>query len=239
MLQICNIVQILYQGGYSHADLHPGNIMVTKTNKKYFKILDHQVPYENYQLVAIDYGLVMHKKFGVKYNNEAKNFLTQRKNYAFNETFYSCIFMMNNFSKMMDDCDKQNKLLPWERKINTNSDATKKMLLKHPDFYKLTSEKYGQLYPMSKNLLKYVNDNVNSVKSVNDLVHNKKYEYEFWQALNRIIEEFALFFPQEFSTYWRWCSQYEYNLPKHIVLKILEAKTIKEFVEFLINQINK
>lgn len=35
ILQICNIMLILYEGGYSHNDLHTGNIMISFTEKKH------------------------------------------------------------------------------------------------------------------------------------------------------------------------------------------------------------
>ena len=62
-LQICKIIDCLYEGGYSHSDLHPGNIMINRTGTKYFELFGHTIPYNGYQLTVIDYGNVVHKKF--------------------------------------------------------------------------------------------------------------------------------------------------------------------------------
>ena len=79
---------ILYDGGYSHSDLHPGNIMINETSKKYFNFMDKKIPFNGYQLTAIDYGEVLHKKFG---KNQTKRFLEDREKYMFNEIFFIII----------------------------------------------------------------------------------------------------------------------------------------------------
>ena len=79
-LQIAKITLTLYKGGYSHNDMHFGNIMVTKTSKKYFTLNNKKIPYCGYQLNSIDYGEVLHKKFGIN-----KIFLEDREKWLYYE----------------------------------------------------------------------------------------------------------------------------------------------------------
>ena len=62
--------------GYFHNDFHPGNIGYVKTKQKYVKILNYKIPTHGYLIKAIDFGLVLHKKYPMskswreKYNND-------------------------------------------------------------------------------------------------------------------------------------------------------------------------
>lgn len=70
-LQLCKILETLRSGGYIHADLHPGNLIISKLDKsekgKKFRFFNKQFSYSDYQLIAIDYGSV---RFDIK--NSAK-----------------------------------------------------------------------------------------------------------------------------------------------------------------------
>lgn len=70
IIQITNICYLMKKHGYSHNDLHPGNIGIKKTKKKYITIFSKRIPTFGYIYVAIDYGLVLHKKY--KLNKEEK-----------------------------------------------------------------------------------------------------------------------------------------------------------------------
>ena len=65
ILQIIKITLLLYKGGYSHSDLKSDNIMINKTKEKYFTFQNKKISYYGYQLSAIDYGMVIHKKFNL------------------------------------------------------------------------------------------------------------------------------------------------------------------------------
>jgi serine/threonine protein kinase len=58
-LQLAKIVLLLYKGGYSHNDLHPGNIMINKTNIKYFSFNGKKIPTYGIQLQVIDYDGIL------------------------------------------------------------------------------------------------------------------------------------------------------------------------------------
>jgi len=74
ILQICNIMLILYKGGYSHNDLHTGNIMLNFTEEKTFTFLNKRIPFNGLHITAIDYGEVLHKKFGINYKDYLRDF---------------------------------------------------------------------------------------------------------------------------------------------------------------------
>ena len=144
LLQICKMILILYNNGYSHNDLHLGNIMIKNTDEKYFKFMNKKIPYNVYQLMLIDYGLVLHKKYGIKYKNFSKLFLTDRTKYMFNEIYNGTFNVISNSSKKIDDCEKSKKLKPWEHKINTYDDYSiiKQIILNHSHFYIMSKDKY-------------------------------------------------------------------------------------------------
>jgi len=241
MLQICKIILILYKGGYSHADLHGQNIMVNPTTKKYFYIDDKKVPYYGYQLSAIDYGLVLHNKFDMKLKGNRKLFLEDREKWMFNEIFYNHCDMTMNIPKMVDACKKANKILPWERKTNTYNLGTIRMIKSHPDFIKIMRDKYLKVFSGAEKLFDKVLQVVSRDDSVDisDFVRGKKEEYYFWDIINRIVNEFMIYFPDKFSSYWKWCSVPEFLISKNILLDIQVIDNYKKYIEYLYMCINK
>lgn len=87
MLQICKIIYILYEAGYSHNDLHTKNIMINKTDKEYFNFMNEKIPFYGYQLSAIDFGKVLHNKFGIEYSGNIELFTIDREYFLFREMF--------------------------------------------------------------------------------------------------------------------------------------------------------
>jgi hypothetical protein len=108
-IQVVNIAYLINKEGYYHRDLHPKNIGVIKTKDKYIKILDKQVLTHGYVLSAIDYGMVLHKKYileeweqnALKYDNDLYN------------NFYKIIFkiMLKNLINKYPELDI-NKIVP-------------------------------------------------------------------------------------------------------------------------------
>jgi serine/threonine protein kinase len=244
LIQVCKIILILYEAGYSHNDLHPGNIMINKTNKKYFNFMNKQIPYHGYQISAIDYGEVLHKKFGMKLTGSQKLFDKDITKYMFIDMFYSHQNIISNLPKYINDCEKAKKLMPWEHKINTFDIMTKKMITNYNDFYKISKVKYLKIYPKAEKLLNYVESKiknkkvirelVKNKKNIRELVKNKKYEEDFWDVLNRIVIEFNLYYPKDYSKYQKWCSYHEYLLPKDIILNMLIFDNHIDYVNYLV-----
>lgn len=63
LIQIIYICHILHEAGYVHNDLHSGNIGYIKTEKKYINILGNKIPTYGKIYQALDFGLVMHRKY--------------------------------------------------------------------------------------------------------------------------------------------------------------------------------
>jgi hypothetical protein len=231
-LQIAKIMLLLYKGGYSHNDLHPGNIMINKTTIKYFSLNGKKIPTYGYLLSAIDYGEVLHKKFGIKYKGYSNSFLTNRKRWLFSE-YYGAIFnILDNVGMLIKDCKDKKQKLPWKYKENTWETMIKKIIIKHNDFFNKMKEKYLPLFPKCDKLL----DNVIKIiktKSIVENVINKKGEYDFWPFLNRIVIEFRIAYPDEYKKYNKWCSIRPLLISND---KIIELMLINNFDD-LINKI--
>ena len=63
LIQIIHIICIMHDAGYQHNDFHPGNIGYIKTTKPTIDIQGHTIPTHGYLFKAIDFGLVLHKKY--------------------------------------------------------------------------------------------------------------------------------------------------------------------------------
>lgn len=63
IIQLVNILMLMFKHGFSHNDFFGENIGIKKTGKKYLEIGGFQVPTFGLLYCAIDYGLVLHKKY--------------------------------------------------------------------------------------------------------------------------------------------------------------------------------
>jgi hypothetical protein len=72
-IQVVNIAYLINKEGYYHRDLYPTNIGVIFTKDKYINILGRQILTHGYILSAIDYGMVINKKYVL--NNDEKDAL--------------------------------------------------------------------------------------------------------------------------------------------------------------------
>ena len=250
ILQLIKIILILYKGGYSHNDLHVGtNIMVTKTKKKYFTLNNDKVPFYGLQCIAIDYGEVSHKKFGINYKKHPykKMFSINKDKHAFTEIFISTYRLLSSYEEMIYDCiNSKKKTLPW---LNNNlwSNGMKKLMNKHIIFFKSRIEKYGELYPEYKKDLQYIFDSKNSSKSIDQLIIDKKitnatfynnYDY-FYNILYKINEEFRYYHPNLYKKYFGWCSVRKIDIPEKYFLRLLHANNYKELINVYLDMLHK
>jgi len=236
VLQICKIVKILYQAGYSHNDLHLGNLMINPTKKKTFDFFHHKIPYFGYQISAIDYGEVLHRKFKINYQSYLKLFLTDRDRWFFGELFYNSMFVLDGSIRLINDCEKQKKILPWNRKGNAYNDGIKMIIQNHPDFYLMVKDKYFQAFPKSKKIVEMVISKINSKKSIIDLIKDHKDNLYFWDFINRLVYEFQVFFPKLYSKYFKWCSYYPSLIKKEEMQEILLINCPQDFIKYFIDK---
>jgi len=59
IIQLIYTLYLIHSNGYTHNDLNLGNIMYTKTKKKYINILNLSVPTMGYIFSIIDYGNIL------------------------------------------------------------------------------------------------------------------------------------------------------------------------------------
>jgi hypothetical protein len=65
-IQIIYVVYLMNKHGYFHNDFHTKNIGIKYTKQKYIIIFGTKIPTHGMFVQAIDYGLVLHKKYDLK-----------------------------------------------------------------------------------------------------------------------------------------------------------------------------
>ena len=249
MLQVSKIIMILYNGEYSHNDLHDKNIMVMKTDKEFFMFEGEKIPYCGYQLSAIDYGAVLHKKFKINYIDYRKKFLIDRNKWLYNELIFWTDYIYENYANLSNIetqkdlfsfikyCKKAQNYILWKGKTNDYIEFNKIILNKHIRFFKTNSKKYIKLFPKSLVLINSVIDNRKKIENIADFVRDKENEWDFWFAYNKTIDEFRLKYPKLYIKYLKLTDYYDYLIPHKDVLKILETNNSKDLIKLYINLI--
>lgn len=72
IIQLSYIIILLQKNGYSHGDIHFGNIGYIKTTKKYVIILNNKILTHGYIFKLIDYGFVKNKENNLYISNKIK-----------------------------------------------------------------------------------------------------------------------------------------------------------------------
>lgn len=240
LLQMCNMMLILFDGGYSHNDLHTGNIMINKTNLTSFRCLNHTVPFYGLHLTAIDYGAVMHKKF--KFNERDKHtkfFLSNPEYFLFLEMFNNVHTVFSNFDKNIFQCKKQKKILPWERngEMGKFDYVVKLVMNNHPEFFQTAKEKYLALIPHATHSFEKVEKHIQT-KTMEDILKRDDDEHYFWDVLNRIMLEFRVLYPKLDSEYRLFCSYHKTLIPKEDCLEFLMCVNVNQLMRFLFRKMN-
>ena len=132
-LQICKIVQIIGSKGYIHNDLHSGNLMVIKTDDKFFDFNGKKIPTYGNQIVCIDYGNILHKKYK-NYEDWYKEYLTTNTNkqLQYNEIFRALCKLFNNILSLNIS---QSKRIRYKTIMN-------ELKYSNPKFYSYVNKKH-------------------------------------------------------------------------------------------------
>jgi hypothetical protein len=216
---------IILKGGYIHGDLHYNNLMVKKTTEKNFNFEGYEIPFYGYQLIAIDYESVIHKKFNIKNDKYEKNIRNSNK-FFFNNLLNDIIKSFFNYTKEFDNC-----LLNLLKKIINNN----------LNFYIKNINKYIKYFPREEKLLKYIYENIN----------NSELMYEIFEKINLyrnkitkiilfiIISEFRLYYIQDNLKNTKKC--YDYNsdliIPIKDISELFQINNKKDLFNFLIEKI--
>mgnify|MGYP000417384505 CR=1 FL=1 len=102
MIQLVYVIHLMNKHGYSHNDLHVGNIGLTKTNNKFINISGTKIKTYGYYVCVIDYGLILHKKYNL--TSDEKNTIKYS-----NDLLYVILLIANiyfkNFKKTFPNID--------------------------------------------------------------------------------------------------------------------------------------
>lgn len=112
-IQVINIAYLINKEGYYHRDMHPKNIGVIYTDDEYINILGKNVPTHGFLLQAIDYGMVIHKK----YDLESNEIIQIENDNDLYQNLYKIIFkiMLKNLTEKYPDVDI-NQIVPISKK---------------------------------------------------------------------------------------------------------------------------
>ena len=229
IVQIFKIIDILYKGGYSHNDLHLDNVMMKKTNEKYFTYKNKRIPYRGYQLVAIDYGEVLHKKFKIKH---AKKFKKDRDLFMYNEIKNTTYNLTTNFDKYLFNFKK--KKFPWEGKINGFDNLTKKIIINHPDFWNKHKLEFIT-DDDTKKIIQKVEDNLDT--PVKQIISKADDNTGAWDVVNRTSDIFRALYPKLHAKYTGWCSYHKLNIKKSEFIKMIKINTLKKLIKYVLNKV--
>jgi serine/threonine protein kinase len=141
-IQIVYIVYLMNKNGYYHNDFHPGNIGYVKTNKKTIDILGHKIPTHGYLIKAIDFGLVLHKKYPMS--------KSWREKYENDNDLFTVVNLLS--------INLQNKKLNWDKWWNSDkkiSKEEKEILKDYMPNHKLNKDNTKFFYKKLSKLLHY------------------------------------------------------------------------------------
>lgn len=258
-LQIINILLILYSNGYSHNDLHLGNIMVKPTNIKTFKlqnITGHNIKIQtsthsnnSLQLVAIDYGNVLHAKYHMDFTvGVQKSFIKDRQTYLFNEMF-TAIANIIFYIKLIPSTQKiinVNKNCYAEQQKHKGyiwSSGMKNIIINHASFFSEKIAQYMAIFPAKDmpnadklvlQLSAYMSNNTIYNKSLNDFIKNKPYAAQIRNIITRILYEFMYYYPEEFAKYFNRCAVIKIPYTESIVIGFLRCGNVSELVDLFV-----
>ena len=217
-LQICNIIYILYLGGYSHYDLRLRNIMINKTKLNFFTIFNNNISYEGYQLSAVDYDNILTTK-NVFIHPYYNSFFTDNEYWMFRGLFYSITILLFNH----DDLPINNL---------TKVKILKLIIKHHSEFFYKSINKYIKIFPRGKKLELFIT-NIKTIENIN--FHKEIY---FDDIVIRILFEFTIYYPELYVKYSNISTKYKSKLPNNILLEILLINNYKDFIQYFINKIN-
>ena len=224
LLQICNIMLILYKGGYSHGDLHTKNIIVVPTKLNSFTIKNKNIPFYSYRLISIDYGKVKHKKYDIVYNDL---FDKDRKKYLFDECSSRIINLIINYDKFRIKCKE---CLPFTKDYEFTT--IQKLMRNHKLLFIKIREKYLNLFPESKKIFKDIDKNINN-NSLKQILNKHKDIKDYNKVIRRIEAELFFIKPKIYMKVFLWNKMHKSLLSYNEALPILMATNYEEIVKEL------
>jgi len=125
IIQMLHIYYLMNKHGYAHNDSHLANVGLIKTKDRTINILQKTIHLYGYQVVLIDYGFVMNKKYEL-----GSNFYKNEKITLKNHMKYEALHMLLNITNKYNVFDKHSDKMDWDKGIK---------LFKKTEFSKLLS----------------------------------------------------------------------------------------------------
>jgi hypothetical protein len=146
IIQVTYICYLLNKSGYSHNDLHSGNIAFIKIPKNQFITIElngnkYNFKSYGYQFSIIDYGLILHKKF-ILTRKEKKTYVNSILYNKDLKTFFFCC-LVRTLKLMSKKFSKQRKHL------------MEQLNILRPELYKRIKILITSIYP---SMIKYYNE---------------------------------------------------------------------------------
>lgn len=140
--QLSYAIHIMNINGYTHNDLHPKNIGIKYTKRKYVKIYDYKIPTFGYQIQILDYGTVLNKKYGLRgkdlLNRSNKSIHTSNLKYELIGTIKNYLYSLYKNTEEIND-----KAIESFKKIKEYNIISK--LVDSDDYDKF--DLFGLMYP--------------------------------------------------------------------------------------------
>lgn len=242
VLQIAKIILVLASKGYSHNDLHTHNIMINKTDRKTFTLNGKKVKYHGYQLSAIDYGMILHKK----YVNQGENplpfdFVNNRKQWIFDELSTACFPVIVGQDRMIAACRDQGQKLPWEGARNGYQKACQKMFRKEPQYCLEKIQGFLKVFPDARPFYAALDgmdlDTPASqlTKALTRLVTVNP-PPPFWAVIFRVADLYVLDYPDGAYDF-GWCCSAKAMIPRELFQELQIVKTTGAYVKAVMERL--
>lgn len=236
--QIIKIFSIQQKGGYFHDDLHNENIMVKKTNNKYFTIDNKKISFQGFQLSAIDYGLILHKKYKLNKNYNYKMLIKNPKRMYFEKIKEKILVLILNIDKHSYWYEKKNKTEIWDKNPHPFDSLIKKIIKNHFSFWKNAKNRYIKVISHNKDTLAIMNKIENSKKTIHFIIekhdYKEKNENNIWLLLNIIANEFYIYNTKLHEKYFGWNYHFDLPIPKKIAFDILNCWNLEDLTNCIL-----
>jgi serine/threonine protein kinase len=173
--QICYIIYLMNKNGYTHNDLHIGNIGIVYTDEEYVEIFGKSIKTYGILVKAIDYGAVLHYKypFGKNVFGLEKDIYNDNINFELRDTLRDII---------IDIQDLEDKL--YDLNPNIDLDDIIKRIYKS-DIGKNIRKKYNTNDNRDVFAIFMLSDSEKFIESV--FGKNKKIKLKLWFSIDDLL----------------------------------------------------
>lgn len=214
ILQILNILIILYDGGYSHDDLHIGIKLIYLPLKKYHS-----------KDSAIDYEQVTHAKYGIK------GVQVNRKKLLISEFFGLMMFIVYNSDKI------NKKKMPWEYKINGFENGFYSVV-KDEDYFNEMKNKYLKFFPKIRLGLEKIEKNIGNIDLSCTQLESfipKKFRHDYRQFTDHVFYDSIISEPELYLKKYKIHAYFAPLLNSNNIYELLQIDDINKYFDFFYN----